>query len=56
MLSSRQKLALIGLCTILGGVAGGFIGAGLGYIGAFGSGMFIGGAGELVLSTAVFME
>ena len=28
-LSTRQKLAGIGLCAILGGIAGGFFGAGL---------------------------
>ena len=31
MLSTRQKLAAIGLCAILGGVAGGFLGSALSY-------------------------
>ena len=30
-LTTSQKLASIGLCAILGGIAGGFFGAGLGY-------------------------
>ena len=61
MLSTKQKLAAIGLCAILGGVAGGFFGAGLscaipGIIGSSAAGeAVLAGAAAISLEQAVAM-